>query len=166
MLDIGWSEMAIIAVIALFVIGPRELPRMLRTVGRYAGKIRGMAREFQDGIDEAVREAELDEVKKQIESAQRIDVKKSIEDAVDPERKIGKAMDFSNLADPKPAGNSARANTGETAEPEEKAGPPAQPAPQARRAQGMAASISAAAAPARTEATTELVETEESRADA
>ena len=44
MLDVGWSEMAIVAVVALFVIGPKELPRALRTVGRYAGKIKAVAR--------------------------------------------------------------------------------------------------------------------------
>ena len=106
MLDIGWSEMAIVAVVALFVIGPRELPRMLRTFGRYAAKVRGMAREFQDGIDEAVREAELDEVRKQIESAGKIDIGKTIEDTVDPERRIGKAMDFRDVGKPAPDGSS------------------------------------------------------------
>lgn len=100
MLDIGWSEMAIIAVVALFVIGPRELPRMLRAIGHYAAKIRGMAREFQQGIDDAVRESELDEVKKQIESAQRIDVGKTIQDTVDPERRLDRAMDFSGAKTP------------------------------------------------------------------
>lgn len=97
MLDIGWSEMAIIAVIALFVIGPRELPKVLRTLGRYAGKIKAVAREFQDSIDEAVRESEIGEVKKQIEAAGRTDFTKKIADTVDPERKIGKAMDFTEI---------------------------------------------------------------------
>ena len=97
MLDIGWSEMAIIAVIALFVIGPRELPKVLRTLGRYAGKIKAVAREFQDSVEEAVRESELGEVKKQIEAAGRTDIKKSIADTVDPDRKIGKAMDFTEI---------------------------------------------------------------------
>jgi sec-independent protein translocase protein TatB len=89
MFDIGWSEMAIIVVVALLVIGPRDLPKVLRTMGRYVGKIRSMAREFQDSIDEAVREAELDEVKKQIEQAGRMDVKKAITDTVDPGGEIG-----------------------------------------------------------------------------
>lgn len=94
MLNIGWSEMAIVAVIALFVIGPKDLPKVLRTIGRYAGKVKAMAREFQDTIDEAVREAELDEVKKEIEKVGRLDVKKSIEKAVDPEGELGKALDI------------------------------------------------------------------------
>lgn len=109
MLDIGWSEMAIVAVVALFVIGPRELPKVLRTLGRYAGKIKAVAREFQDSIDEAVRESEIGEVKKQIEAAGRTDIKKKFADTIDPDRKIGKAMDFTEITrankksdDPKP----------------------------------------------------------------
>ena len=99
MFDIGWSEMAIVAVDALFVIGPRDLPKALRTVGRYAGKLRAMAREFQSSIDEAVREAELDEVKKQIESVAKLDVPKSISNAIDPEGEIGKGMDFTQIGE-------------------------------------------------------------------
>lgn len=147
MLDIGWSEMAIVAVVALFVIGPRELPRLLRTVGRYAAKVRGMAREFQDGIDEAVREAELDEVRKQIESAGRVDVGKAIEDAVDPERSIGKAMDLRHSDGEKEAGAKS---AGEPAPGEAAAAPEPEPEPPAKpdRAAGMAASVAAAAPPA------------------
>ncbi len=94
MLDVGWSEMAIVAVVALFVIGPKELPRALRTIGRYAGKIKAVAREFQDSIDDAVREAELDDVKKQIEAVGRKDFGKSISDAIDPEGEIEKGMNI------------------------------------------------------------------------
>ena len=140
MLDIGWSEMAIVTVVALFVIGPRELPRMLRTVGRYAAKIRGMAREFQEGIDDAVREAELDEVKKQIESARRLDLGKSIEEAVDPDNQIGKAMDFSDTEGRKPKELDGAAGAGPLPAATETPSAPA-------RAQGMAASVAAAAPP-------------------
>lgn len=84
MLDIGWSEMAVVAVIALIIIGPKDLPRILRYVGRWAGKARAMAREFQSSVDDMMREAELDEVKKSVESVASYDVKKQIEKAVDP----------------------------------------------------------------------------------
>lgn len=164
MLDLGWSEMAIVAVVALFVIGPRELPRLLRAVGRYAAKVRGMAREFQDGIDEAVREAELDEVRKEIESAGRVDMGKAIEDAVDPERSIGKAMDFRRSdeeKDAKTAGESAPGAAPAAAAPEPE--PPAKPG----RAAGMAASVAAAAPPApRVEAAGDGGEAEAPRAEA
>ena len=65
MFDIGWGELVVIGVIALIVIGPKELPVVLRTVGRYMGKVRRMAGEFQGQFQEALREAELHDIKKQ-----------------------------------------------------------------------------------------------------
>ena len=73
MLDIGWTEMIVIAVIAIVVIGPRDLPRMLKTVGGWVRKARATVRELQTGIEDMAREAELDEVKKSVESATRVD---------------------------------------------------------------------------------------------
>ena len=92
MLDIGWSEMAILAMVALFVIGPKDLPKVLRTVGRYAAKVRGIAREFQDSIEEAVRDSELDEVRKQIQKASTFDVKKAVVKTIDPRGEIAEAL--------------------------------------------------------------------------
>ena len=73
MLDIGWTEMLMIAVIAIVVIGPRDLPKMLKTVGGWVRKARSTVRELQTGIEDMAREAELDEVKKSVESATRMD---------------------------------------------------------------------------------------------
>ena len=73
MLDIGWTEMLMIAVIAIVVIGPRDLPKMLKTVGGWVRKARATVRELQTGIEDMAREAELDEVKKSVESATRMD---------------------------------------------------------------------------------------------
>jgi len=73
MLDIGWTEMLTIAVIAIVVIGPRDLPKMLRTVGVWVRKARSTVRELQTGIEDMAREAELDEMKKSVESATRVD---------------------------------------------------------------------------------------------
>jgi sec-independent protein translocase protein TatB len=67
MLDIGWTELIVIAVIALIVIGPRELPAMLRTIGNGMSKIRRMASDFQGQFNDALREAELDDLRKQAE---------------------------------------------------------------------------------------------------
>ena len=64
MFDIGWSELVVIAVVALIAIGPKELPAVLRTVGQYMGKIRRMASEFQGQFQEAMREAEMADLKK------------------------------------------------------------------------------------------------------
>jgi sec-independent protein translocase protein TatB len=67
MFDIGWSELVVIGVVALIAIGPKELPGVLRTVGQYMGKIRRMAAEFQGQFQEAMREAEMADLKKSVD---------------------------------------------------------------------------------------------------
>lgn len=67
MFDIAWSELMLIGAVALVVIGPKDLPKALRTVGQTIGKVRRMAGEFQSQFNEAMREAELDDLKKQVE---------------------------------------------------------------------------------------------------
>ena len=64
MFDIGWSELMVIAVVALIAIGPKELPGVLRSVGQWIGKARKMAAEFQGQFQEAMREAEMADLKK------------------------------------------------------------------------------------------------------
>ncbi|ADH89186.1 twin-arginine translocation protein, TatB subunit [Ancylobacter novellus DSM 506] len=68
MFDIGWSELLVIGIVALVVIGPKELPRVLRTVGQGIGKLRRMAGEFQGQFNEALREAELSDLKDNVAS--------------------------------------------------------------------------------------------------
>ena len=63
MLDMGWTEILVIGVVALIVVGPKDLPRMLRTLGQHTGKLRGMAREFQKSMDDAARDADMAEFK-------------------------------------------------------------------------------------------------------
>jgi sec-independent protein translocase protein TatB len=67
MFDIGWSEMLLVAVVALIVIGPKELPGALRTLGQWMGKVRRMASEFQGQFHEAMREAEFADLKKEVD---------------------------------------------------------------------------------------------------
>ncbi|WP_339858001.1 Sec-independent protein translocase protein TatB [Thalassospira alkalitolerans] len=69
MFDIGWTEMALVAVVALFVVGPKDLPHVLYKLAGYWKKVRGMAREFQGGVDNLIREAELDDLRKQVTDA-------------------------------------------------------------------------------------------------
>ena len=64
MFDIGGGELVVIGIVALVAIGPKELPTVLRTVGRYMGKIRRMSSEFQGQFQEAMREAEMADLKK------------------------------------------------------------------------------------------------------
>ena len=64
MFGVDTSELILVAVLALIFIGPKDLPQALRTVGRFVGQVRGMARHFQSGIDAMIREAELEEMEK------------------------------------------------------------------------------------------------------
>lgn len=64
MLDIGWSELLLCGVVALVVIGPKDLPKAMRTLGYWVGRARGVARHFRSGFDAMVREAELEEMEK------------------------------------------------------------------------------------------------------
>ena len=68
MFDIGWSELLVIAVVAIVVVGPKDLPKLMRSFGHYAGKLRRAASDFQRQFEEAMRESELEEVRKAIES--------------------------------------------------------------------------------------------------
>ena len=70
MFDFGLSmgEIMVIAMIALIVVGPKDLPKMLRTIGRYVTKLRGMAGEFQRHLDSAIREAGIEDVKKEVKN--------------------------------------------------------------------------------------------------
>jgi sec-independent protein translocase protein TatB len=73
MFDIGWIELMVIAIVAIVVVGPKDLPRAMRFVGQWTGKMKKMAREFQGQFNEALREAELDTVKKDVEAIGKID---------------------------------------------------------------------------------------------
>jgi len=68
MLDIGWSELLVVAVVAIVVVGPKDLPKLMRTFGFYAGKIRRAAGDFQRQFEEAMAESEADEVRKNLEA--------------------------------------------------------------------------------------------------
>lgn len=94
MFDIGWSELVIVGIVALIVIGPRELPKTLRTLGQMMTKVRRMASEFQGQFNDAIREAELDELRREAEKLTNIknplgdlnpldDVKSQIQSAVE-----------------------------------------------------------------------------------
>ena len=67
MFDISWTEFLLIGVVALVVIGPKELPGVMRTMGQWTRKVRGMAAEFQSQFQEAMREAEMADLKKQVD---------------------------------------------------------------------------------------------------
>lgn len=82
MFDIGWTELLVIAVVMIIVVGPKDLPAMLRTMGRYVGKLRRTASEFRGQFEDAIRESELDEVRSEFESLRSINPANAIKDTV------------------------------------------------------------------------------------
>jgi len=93
MFDIGWSEMVFVGIVAILVIGPKDLPRAIASIGKYIRKARSLARDFQSGIDDLARDADLDDLKKTVTGDGDFNLKKQIEDAVDPDG------DFSTMFD-------------------------------------------------------------------
>ncbi|MCG7518087.1 Sec-independent protein translocase protein TatB [Ruegeria sp. Ofav3-42] len=69
MFDLGWTELLVIGVVALIVVGPKDLPVLFRNVGRWVGKARGMAREFSSAMNEAADQAGVNEIKKGLNAA-------------------------------------------------------------------------------------------------
>ena len=74
MFDFSWSEIMVIGAVALVAIGPKDLPKALRTAGMLVRRARSLAREFHNSVDEMIREAELDEVRRKIDEATRVDL--------------------------------------------------------------------------------------------
>jgi len=87
MFDIGWPEMLVIAIVMIVVVGPKDLPKMLRTFGRTTSSLRKMAGDFRKQFDEALKEAELDDVKSTIDAARRLNPAADIRKALNPMEK-------------------------------------------------------------------------------
>lgn len=87
MFDIGWTELLVIAVVAIIVVGPKDLPQMLRTVGRYAGKLKRTAGEFRAQFDDALRESEFDDLRNSMRDMNPMDdIKDGVNQGLDPLR--------------------------------------------------------------------------------
>ncbi|AHK44270.1 MULTISPECIES: Sec-independent protein translocase protein TatB [Ensifer] len=109
MLDIGWTELVVIAIVLIVVVGPKDLPPMLRAFGRMTSKLRGMASDFRQQFDEALREADLEDVRKTISDAQSLNPANALRDAMNPLRQIGNEIksDLQKAASPDKAPVSA-----------------------------------------------------------
>src|SRR5262245_34649175 len=71
MFDISWSELLVIVVVAVVVVGPKDLPKMMRTVGQWAGRARAMADQFRRSFDDMARQSELDELRREVQKLQQ-----------------------------------------------------------------------------------------------
>jgi sec-independent protein translocase protein TatB len=98
MFDIGWTEIVSIVILAVLIIGPRDLPKAMRTLAKMIGKAKQMMREFQNNVDDMIKDTELEEVKKSIQSARNFDVKSQITKTIDSDGSIEKGMDLSKEA--------------------------------------------------------------------
>ncbi|HXC54396.1 MAG TPA: Sec-independent protein translocase protein TatB [Rhizomicrobium sp.] len=95
MLDFSWSHILIVLIVALVVVGPKDLPRLMRIVGQWMGKARAMADEFRKSFDDMARQSELDELRKEIESLRNerplADVERELNRSIIPEEMRSKA---------------------------------------------------------------------------
>jgi sec-independent protein translocase protein TatB len=121
MFDISWTEFLLIGVVALVVIGPKELPGVLRTLGQWTRKVRGMATEFQNQFQEAMREAEMADLKKQVDDMahdfKHYDPLKDVRDPLKDVREDVEAAgrDIQSSLDRPPEAKAAAAAAGEPA---------------------------------------------------
>jgi sec-independent protein translocase protein TatB len=100
MFDISWSELLILGLVTLIFVGPKELPRFLGTLGRYAGVVRRQANEFRAVFEQAMREAEMEELKKEVRSVSD-GVKASLDDATRSVNEIKQAAKVDTATAPK-----------------------------------------------------------------
>ncbi len=113
--------MAVVAFLALIIIGPKDLPRLMRSVAHWVRKAQSLAREFQSGLDDMVREADLEDAKKLVDTGRSLNVKKIVEDVVDPTGSVRKeAEDLRSTVATKPAASpsadKSKAEEGKTEE--------------------------------------------------
>ena len=142
MFDIGWTELLVIAVVAVVVIGPKDLPRVMRMIGQWTGKLKRMGREFQGQFNEALREAELEDVRKdvtEIGKSLKEDVAKTGAD-IDKSLAVNEPTIAAPVAEPAPAETAPTSGTS----PEPETSPPTDtPEPKPVEAAPQAAAVAA-----------------------
>jgi len=90
MLDLGWQEFIVVALVLVLIVGPKDLPEMLRTFGKTTKKLRGMAGDFRKQFDDALKEAELDDVSSMISDARKFNPRNALKDVIDPLESAGR----------------------------------------------------------------------------
>jgi sec-independent protein translocase protein TatB len=128
--DIAWPELLLIGVIALVVIGPKDLPRALRVAGHWVRKARTLSREFQSSVEQMVREAELEEMRQSLKKATEFDVANEINKTIDPDGKLAESIrppDVPDYLDSTPTSVAAQPEPEIELEPELPLLPPGEP---------------------------------------
>jgi len=161
MFEIGWTEMLVIAVVMIVIVGPKDLPKMLRAFGRTTAKVRTMAGDFQKQFNEALKEAELDDVKKSVDALKSLNPATEIKKQLNPFEKAASdvragldslnpkpAAPASPVAHPaEPLKNGAAAIPGEEGAVPDPAAPAPPPPAISAAAAAVAAPVATAAAP-------------------
>ena len=93
MFDLGWQELILIAVVAIIVVSPKDLPQAIRAVTQFARQLRGLSREFRSGVSELVREVELDDLKRQVDKAGNFDQMNDLISGTDPTSSLTEDFD-------------------------------------------------------------------------
>jgi sec-independent protein translocase protein TatB len=99
LLDFGWSEILLIGVVALVVIGPKDLPKAMRVAGYWIKKARALSQEFHNSIDEVMREAELEEMRQELRKATEIDLDRTFRNTIDPDGSLAEHLKPPELPD-------------------------------------------------------------------
>ena len=151
MFEVGWTEMLVIAIVMIVVVGPKDLPRMLRTFGKATSKMRSMAGEFRKQFDEALKEAELEDVKTLASDMRKLNPAADIRKALNPMEKAAADLKAGVDAAMKPTAKPDESATPAAATPVPaeplKAGPDAMPGETAAAVAATAPATNGAAAP-------------------
>ena len=107
MFDLAWSEIFVVGLVAVLVLGPKELPQAMRTFAKALRKVRNLGSEFQGHFNEMLREAELDEVRKQVQKFSQTSLTEHVTNYIDPKGEISKEVQstFQDPDAPLPAAN-------------------------------------------------------------
>jgi sec-independent protein translocase protein TatB len=133
MFDFAWSEIALIAGVALLVIGPKDLPVALRAISGFVKKARRMAGEFQSHVDEMMRDADLKDVRDSISEIRNFDFRGKVAKVIDPDRTLRDTFSDDPFNEGTASGNDlAGGVTTESTEPEAEEPPPEPPPPRPR----------------------------------
>ena len=97
--DLGWSEILLIGTVALVFIGPKDLPKAMRVAGFWMRKARTLSREFQNSIDQMIREAELDEMRQELKKVTELDLNKEFHNTIDPTGSLRESLSPPELPD-------------------------------------------------------------------
>ena len=96
MLDIGWTELLVVGLVLIVVVGPKDLPKVLRTIGQWTRKIKKIARDFQDNIEDIARESEIDEVRNSFDDS--LSLSENLSNSINPEDSL-KEMITPNISE-------------------------------------------------------------------